>query len=307
MIAPRSFVVCEGCVKICAIRSLPLQSLRVNEKKELCVLRTFKAYAADAPLPPLPEAHYVRAHEAFRAATNQQALIEDWFRTEMAVQPYGALSVLSVGCGSGLLDAALLAMLQARANPLHYTGIDPNPAQIAAFTARMMAAAGGSSHVRSEVATLDDFCPAASFDAIFVVQTFYYVPDVRAALARCWEWLKPGGRLVVVNAPCEALNRLSDVVWSRQLAGPWYSEDVARACEALGLACRRDSLHAQLDVGDCAAPDGAGSPVLDFILQTDAAALPAPVRAEIAAYLSAHADGRHIAHPVDVFSLRKAA
>ena len=44
----------------------------------------------------------------------------------------------------------------------------------------------------------EHWLPEASFDAIFSMETFYYLPDIPAALARVHELLKPGGRFACV-------------------------------------------------------------------------------------------------------------
>ena len=44
----------------------------------------------------------------------------------------------------------------------------------------------------------DDLLPAGRFDAVFSMETFYYLPDLAAGLRRVRELLRPGGRFLCV-------------------------------------------------------------------------------------------------------------
>ena len=60
--------------------------------------------------------------------------------------------------------------------------------------------------------TLD--CPPASFDAVVIVFGIFFLPDMTAATARLWEWVKPGGQLAVTTWGPGWLEPASSIFWS---------------------------------------------------------------------------------------------
>jgi SAM-dependent methyltransferase len=57
---------------------------------------------------------------------------------------------------------------------------------------------GFEGRVRVIVADFDGLdLPSESFDAIYALESIGYTKDLDAWLARCWQSLKPGGRLLI--------------------------------------------------------------------------------------------------------------
>ena len=89
-------------------------------------------------------------------------------------------------------------------------GIEPSP----------VAVRWGREHLQApiEVGSVDDARPEfhGRFDVITLFDVIEHVPDPRAALSRCQEWLKPGGRLFISTPDAgSAVARLLDRSW-------WY-------------------------------------------------------------------------------------
>lgn len=103
--------------------------------------------------------------------------------------------LLDVGCGPGqLLEAA-------RARGWEATGVDPSP-----FSVERARALGFTAHE----GMLEDLrLPAASFDALALLQVVEHVPDPRPLLAECRRLLRPGGALLVATPnPASLLARV---------------------------------------------------------------------------------------------------
>ena len=259
-------------------------------------------------LPNLAPDAYARGHAAFEARSDQRELISGHLATRLASRDTGPVAVLSVGCGDGSLDAPLAAALSdvVPTRPIRYVGIDPYAGSTTAFAAAMaeLGRAGLSAEVHA--ATFAEAPVSGLFDVVTFVHSMYYVPDVTATLREAHALLRPGGELLVLNAPRGALNVLVDV-----LAPPveghrqWFSEDIPAGLAGAGLRIEdMITLDARLDLA------GASDEVLDFTVQ---AQLTPELRPLVRAYLDAVSVPSPtsglplVPHPVDVYRVRRAA
>jgi len=123
--------------------------------------------------------------------------------------------VLDIGCGTGVLTAA---MAEAGA---HVIGIDTSPAilEIARQVASQSRAVDRIQLRETSVMELDHAFPAGAFDLIVSVLTFSELlsPEVDFALAHCRRLLAPGGRLLVADEvwPASASGRA--LLWLARL------------------------------------------------------------------------------------------
>ena len=256
------------------------------------------------PLAALSRAAYARGHAAFEQRSTQRALIADWL-VERLDRRTGPLSVLSVGCGDGDLDAAVARRLAAgRAGALRYDGLDPH----AASAGRFLAAVGGIDDVVSgaRVARADSVPAEPAYDVVVAVHCLYYVADLEQVVRRLLGAVRPGGELLVLLAPVGPLNALAaHLAPSTGGHRQWWSQDLAGALTETGLHADRVELHGRLRLDDCLdADDPVGRDVLDFTVQ---GVLPAGLREPVLDHLIAvrlPGQGLTLSHPVDAWSVR---
>jgi SAM-dependent methyltransferase len=280
-----------------------------RDQREDLLKRLDKALIGSSDLVPLDDARYLETHRIYEGRSDQQQRIIDWFGDQIAPtsQPDRPFRVLSVGCGSGILDVAIATRLAEQTDDLHYVGIDPNKVECEAFQQLFSDASLDRVEVEVVPATFEDFEATCSFDLIHIVHSLYYMPDPAGALERARKLLAPGGRLVVFHAPCEALNDLTVRFWDKQYERPTlFAEDFAQTLDAWSWDYERTRVDARLEVTPMAQADSSiGLALRDFIVQYDSRHLPEPVQDLVERYLrlisTEHRGETHIPHPVDVF------
>lgn len=256
-------------------------------------------------LPDLAPEAYASGHALFEARSDQRTLIGGYLAGRLARRDTGPISVLSVGCGDGSLDAPLAAALVdvVPARPAHYVGIDPFAGSTTAFSAAMAALKRPGLSAEVHTSTFADAPVTGLFDVITFVHSMYYVPEVAPTLKAAHALLKPGGELLVLSAPRGALNMLVDVLAPPIEDHPqWFSEEIVAGFAAAGLLIEEPvTLDARLDVDD------ASDEVLDFTVQ---ARLTPELRPLVREYLdavsvpSAASGDLRVPHPVDVYRVR---
>lgn len=283
-------------------------SLASNRREQL-LAKLDEALIGSGHLVPLDDARFLETHCIYEGRSNQQRRIIEWFGDETAppLQPDHPFRVLSVGCGSGILDLPIATRLVDHTDDLRYAGVDPNRIECEAFERLFADASLDQVQVEVSPTTFEDFEAAGSFDLVHCVHSLYYMPDPARALEKARKLLAPGGRMVVFQAPCEELNDLSVRFWDKQHARPTlFAEDLAEILDAWRWDYRRTRVDARLEVTPLADPDsGIGLALRDFIVQLDSQNLPRPVQDLIGRYLRIisveERDKTYIPHPVDVF------
>lgn len=285
-----------------------LTAVEVEERERL-LDRLDEALARVDDLFCLDEARFLETHAIYEGRSDQQQRIIEWFgeRIASALLPDRPLRVLSVGCGSGMLDVPVATRLASRTPDLQYVGVDPNRVESEVFERRFRQASLPGTKVEVVPATFEAFEAAGSFDLIHFVHSLYYMPDPAAALEKARKLLTPGGRLIVFHAPCEALNDLAVRFWDKTYARPTlFAEDYAELLDRWGWAYERDRVEAAVEVTPFVDGDSdIGLALRDFIVQVDSQRLPPPVQEIVERYLRLivveDRDRNHIPHPVDVF------
>lgn len=254
-----------------------------------------------AALPGLEPDAYARSHAAFEQLSDQRGLIADHLAARLSGRGDGPISVLSVGCGDGSLDARLAEGLvrAVPGRPVRYVGVDPWFASADNFGRRLAALNADELHVDAHVASFADAPLDEAFDVVMFVHSMYYVADPVETLRGALDLLRPGGELWVLIAPLGALNALVGV-----LAPPlenhrqWFSADIEKSFVDAGILLDEAlTLDALVDLAS------ASDEVLDFAVQ---ARLTPELRGPVRAYLDAvsvpGADGApRVPHPVHGF------
>lgn len=253
-----------------------------------------------SPLPGLSGAAYATGHAAFEARSTQRAMLTSWLRDHLSRRT-GDMSVLSVGCGDGTVDAALATTLAAdTGRVVRYGGLDPH----AASAGRFLAAVGvvGGVEVSAAVGRAEELPDGPAYDVVICLHSIYYVKDLGRTVRALVERLAPGGEVIIGVAPRGDLNVLAatlapEVDGSRQ----WWAEDLAEQLVVAELQAERVSLHGRLHLDDCLDPcDPTGREVLDFAVQ---AVLPDSLRLPVLDHLISlrlPGPGLVLDHPVDV-------
>lgn len=106
-------------------------------------------------------------------------------------------TVLDAGCGEG---AALRALAQAVGPRGHVTALD--------FSAQALRVArqewpGQTAHpvslIEGDIDTVEPL-PGAPFDLVLACRVVFHLSDALASLRRLWQWVKPGGALLVLDS-----------------------------------------------------------------------------------------------------------
>ncbi len=279
------------------------------EERRSLLARLDEALARVDDLVSLDEARFLETHGIYEGRSDQQQRIIDWFGEEVAsaLRPDRPFRVLSVGCGSGMLDVPVATRLASRTADLQYVGVNPNRVECEVFERVFRQASLPGARVEVVPATFEAFEAHHAFDLIHFVHCLYYMPDPSAALEKARKLLAPGGRLIVFHAPREALNDLAVRFWDKKYARPTLlAEDFAELLDRWGWAYERGRVDAAVEVTPFVEGDpGVGLALRDFIIQVDSQRLPPPVQEIVERYLRlivVEDQGRnHIPHPVDVF------
>ncbi len=187
----------------------------------------------------------------------------------------GPRTVLSIGPGDGSVDAPLARSLGAGRGPLRWVVAEPDAVVGERCRERVADVLGPGGDVvlhAGPFATVDEAVGAEQVDVVLAVHSLYYVPDLAEAVAAAADRLAPGGSLVVLLAPLEALCLLTEAV--DPTSHRWWSGDLPAALAAAGLRGRTHRLAGQLDVTACFDPGsptgrgGAGLPGRRRLLRT---------------------------------------
>jgi SAM-dependent methyltransferase len=271
-----------------------------------------RAVADLAQIQPLNDGYYAQCLEIFEANSDQRLGLLDWLEAKVLSRiPQGSNAILSVGCGTGAFDERILRYVRSPMNRVAYLGIEPNEVEAAEFLERMCTQKSEQVDVSVLVQKFGDRLFEQEFDLILFVQSIYYLEDRKDAIDTALQALKPGGELVIVIAPDEALNTIANLMWQRQMGQKsWFSVDVRAHFEARGLAYSETRISANLNANECFGESSEeGRNIVDFIVQTRTDQLPTGLRNDISDFLMSISKGEGsmtcLPHPVDIFRCKK--
>jgi ubiquinone/menaquinone biosynthesis C-methylase UbiE len=161
----------------------------------------------------LPDTY--RRWRTSRLGTITDALEQALLR-ELIGSPAG-LRILDVGCGDGVLAAALAG------GGGNMTGVDADPQMLAAARARAEATGLAVVFVEGDIHALP--FPDATFDVVVAVTVLCFVPDAEHAVREMARVLRPGGRMVIGE-----LGRWNLWAAKRRIKG-WFGSATWRAAK----------------------------------------------------------------------------
>jgi len=134
---------------------------------------------------------YRDEHANYSTCVFPRAVFGSPYEAELILlKPKDGMRLLELGCGSG----AAAYYLASRRN---VEVVCVTNSAVQADICRRKCAKFGT-RVRAIVADFDDLdLPRESFDAIYALESIGYTKDLDAWLSRCWQMLKPGGRLMI--------------------------------------------------------------------------------------------------------------
>lgn len=276
---------------------------------------------------PLSDERFDQSHEWFEGQSNQQAQILAWLQRfgERQLERRGlqseegqdAFRVLSVGCGSGILDLPLVKTLAEHADAqqdavaIHYAGIDPNPVACKRFRSDFESLGISSVDLSVHEETVESYEHNQKVDLTHVVHSMYYFADPADSLTTLIDQVADEGELVIFQAPKGELNRLADCFWQGHLDDPiWFSAELDQHLQQTGISFTRSRLDAEVDVTACFDREcQEGQLTFDFLVQSDCQDLSEPIRDQVLDHLRSISRvdaGKILApHPVDVFVIHQ--
>jgi SAM-dependent methyltransferase len=248
-------------------------------------------------------------HETFERSSSQQQLVLKTLKELIDTHegPSGTLRILSVGCGSGILDNQLISALASSTGTFEYTGVDPNPVACHRFRENFKKLALPNVKLEVKTEAVESLSINEPFDVIQLTHALYYFKDPADTLEKLRRLLAPGGKLIIVHAPNEYLNQLSECFWSHHAEQDiWFSNRLEEHLVKQGIEFTSHRIHGEVDVTRCfekGCPHG--EKLLDFITQSDCRESDAEVRARCLHFLKkiSRVDGESlkVGHPADVF------
>ncbi len=202
----------------------------------------------------LSNKRFDETHELFERSSNQQQLILEWLRDLIRSHCASSdpLRILSVGCGSGILDNPLIRSIATTARSVEYTAVDPNAIACRRFQGDFDNQQLPNVRLDLREHGIEALTATDRFDIIHVVHALYYFDDPAATLDGLIRLLAPDGKMVIVHAPEAELNQLAKCFWTHHAEnGIWFSDCLADHLSQRRLVFSRQRIHGEVDVARC--------------------------------------------------------
>lgn len=260
----------------------------------------------------LKEADYLRCHLAFRRHSNESASIQehlDQTRFFSSVNN-AAPQVLSVGCGSGEMDAVWLTQLADRSEAGVYTALDPNQKSMHACDERLRPIlAGTHSTLHCVAQKYEDYHPPTPLDRIMFMHSLYHFPDREAVLRKAIKELSPHGKIMVCVSDDDGLSQYKSSVYEK-VEMPAQSQhqpgaDLRRILARINAPYTLSQTTAEIEVTECLGLTPDGISLLEFFFLCRFESLHEDQRAALLEELPKHCErraGRFILHQTILFS-----
>lgn len=263
----------------------------------------------------LSHRRYDETHELFEQSSNQQQLILEWLKNFIAQSRRSAdpLKILSVGCGSGILDNPLIRSIADTPQQVEYTGVDPNAVACRRFQEDFNSQGLPNVKLKLWEHDVESLTSQDPFDLIHVVHSLYYFEDPASTLSALSELLAPGGKVAIILAPEAELNELAMCFWKHHDENKiWFSDFLADHLSERQLTFSKQRIDGEVDIARCFEADcPLGEMMLDFITQSNCHELGDDIVQLSLDYLRSISRSEEarllVQHPVDAFVIQRPA
>jgi uncharacterized SAM-dependent methyltransferase/2-polyprenyl-3-methyl-5-hydroxy-6-metoxy-1,4-benzoquinol methylase len=270
---------------------LRLSAMAITVRRDWLTVLRWLVRQPGFSLPTLGTGDDTRAREVLEKHTSQRREIISHFKAEgvlgqLVARTGGTLRILSLGCGDGVMDRALLesCLPPDFDGSVFYAGVDTDQNQVERCIRTMsLACQRGISKAKMEATALspsafDRSYSHGGFDCVLMMHALYDVEDYRETIRWGLDHVSTGGKLIIWQAPDEDLSQLSGVFWAPQhqhripRAG-----DIEQHLSAEGLKFTVHRIDAALTLGERGVADERRD-VLSFLLRVDSTRLPAAIQ-----------------------------
>ncbi len=251
--------------------------------------------------PPLNDELYARAYRLRRAASSMTPAAIQWFQhhgrwlIENSItrpDPSNVFSVLSVGCGEGDVDLAIIRSLIPHIHHnqlhLHYTAIEPNPLHRQYFLDQLQAEPldpavkvhvyDGYFGSADTIEVLSQGSPSG-YNLVLLIHVLYYFQDPYQAVQYALDQLKPSGNVIIVH---QEETGIPEIQRQHMMEVKGDQAELLTAEMIKDLLVKRhhhiyyQSVAAYLDVTECLAGSQPGIDMMSFCMECDLSSVVTP-------------------------------
>ncbi len=205
--------------------------------------------------------------------SEKQVMLDNILNTVSEKMPaQDRLSILSIGCGTGIFEEPFLTSLLSQNKSIEFVGVEPNETECMT-TQKWCKKLSNSAKTQFEFTihpvVFEKFAANQQFDIILLVHSIYSFPNIEASIRQVYELLKPEGigtiaielKRQLLNAPyCRVHERLYDKM-------PHYSEDIQAALTQCSLPFRQTTINCAVNITECFNQESKlGKHLLDFMI-----------------------------------------
>lgn len=254
----------------------------------------------------LADPYYSRAHEVFRSATNQTALMVEHMVDRL--QNRSRLSICSVGSGAGLFEIPMLARLHDEGIAAErFVGVDASEHACAVLESKLAASAHPGLDYELVATPFETFETGERFDIVLFNHVVEYLAgDALPWLEKSMGLVMSGGSLLVFSPTRGGINVPYEEGFV-ELTGapPIFADDIERMLDDAGIAYVEETIIASCDVSllDRFGSDAEKVMLLSFLAQRDCRDLSDDdCERYVEYYRSLRPPGeRGVAHPTTLF------
>ena len=197
----------------------------------------------------LADQYYMECHELFRKLTSQTDLMLNKVRE--CCESRESASVLSVGCGTGLFEIPMLAMLMDGGKTIpNFVGIDVIETACSVFKRKLDAEFNFRLKYEVINQSFQEFSSPARFDLILYNHVFEYLGDNHIEwIYKSFNLLSENGNILIFSPNRGGINKIyADMMKKVSGFTPFFSDDIERILAANSIGFDSEAIIAQCDI-----------------------------------------------------------